>query len=145
MRYTQVVNVDRLRRLARLAEQIHADDRDLQGEPYMRHVHAVTSNVSEQAMPIALFHDALEDHPDSYRDVAKALDTTELAAVILITRLPGEKYADYIERIAAHPGAVGALVREVKLADLHHNLGRLPPSLARLRPRYESAIARLTG
>ena len=49
----------------------------------------------------------------------------------------------YIERIAAAEGKPGELAREVKRADLRHNLGRLTAELDGLRPRYERALERL--
>lgn len=52
-------------------------------------------------------------------------------------------YERYIDRIAVAEGKPGELAREVKRADLQHNLGRLTPELELLRPRYERALERL--
>jgi hypothetical protein len=64
-------------------------------------------------------------------------------AVKLLTRNPSHTYEQYVERLATAPGRTGELAREVKRADLQHNLGRLTLDLERLRPRYEQALARL--
>jgi len=52
---------------------------------------------------------------------------------------------DYIERLATATGRAGVLAREVKGADLRHNLGRLTPDLEGFRARYEGALQRLQG
>jgi hypothetical protein len=54
-----------------------------------------------------------------------------------------ESYSSFIERVATFPGRPGELAREVKVADVRDNLGRLTPELERLRARYEAALRRL--
>lgn len=87
---------DRLAALTVLALRMHEGQVDKQGRPYSEHILAVTAAVSDEAKPVALFHDAIAD-----------------------------------------------LAREVKVADLRHNLGRLTPELESLRPQYEKALAAL--
>ena len=48
-------------RLHNIASDLHAGQTDRGGNPYMRHVEAVADSVSDDAKPVALFHDALED------------------------------------------------------------------------------------
>jgi hypothetical protein len=71
---------------------------------------------------------------------------TEIAALELLSKRPEEAddYDIFIRRIAEAPGREGELAREVKLADLRDNLGRLPdseePDWLRLRSQYERAL-----
>lgn len=137
------MGIDRIRELLQLAQRIHAGQTDGQGKPYIEHLLAVARAVSEPAKPVALLHDAIEDHPETLTELERTLTIVELTAVLLLTRRPGDTYAEYIERIATWPGQVGEIGREVKTADVEHNLGRLPASLERLRPRYTAALERL--
>ena len=59
-------------RLHGIAADAHADQTDKSGRPYIEHVEAVADSVSDEAKPVALFHDALEDtelSPEMLRDV----------------------------------------------------------------------------
>ena len=100
---------------------------------------AVADSVSPEAKPVALFHDALEDTPLTEEHLGEVLTPDELAAVKILTRDHHDRaegaYLRYIERIAAAEGKPGELAREVKRADLRHNLGRLTAELDGLRPR----------
>ncbi len=125
------------------AARRHCGHVDKQGAPYIEHLTRVAAAVSPEAKPVALFHDAVEDGKATRQELAALLSETELAAVRLLTRDPEVPYADYIDQIAGAAGVAGALAREVKLADLGDNLGRLTPALEGLRGRYEDAVARL--
>jgi tRNA nucleotidyltransferase (CCA-adding enzyme) len=145
-----------LHKLYNVANNAHAGQTDLQKRPYIEHVLAVADSVSDRAKPVALFHDALEDTKLTPEDLRAALIEPRvtkpeqademLDAIKLLTRPPGDdmNYDDYIERIATAKGTAGELAREVKRADLQHNLGRLVPELEHLRPKYEDALNRLT-
>jgi hypothetical protein len=136
-----------------VAIRAHAGQQDKQGQPYLLHVLRVVEAVGDEAKVVAALHDALEDggarafnaimHPglsQKQRDTLGDLTRGE------------ESYADYIERIDISGNDIA---REVKLADLHDNLGRIPtraenvggnPSEALwepLRRRYERAIKTL--
>lgn len=133
---------DRLTTIREAAERIHAGDVDKQGRPYIEHLAAVADAVSDAAKPVAWMHDAIEDHP-SFETLATAgrlLNRDELRAVLLLTREVDEPYADYIAFIATSRQRGADLAREVKLADVRDNLGRLTPELEQLRARYEKAL-----
>lgn len=137
-----------LRRLTHLRDvacEMHRGQVDGQGAPYAEHVLAVAGAVTERAVPVALFHDVMEDERAPREALVGLLSPDELGAVDLLTRPKGLAYAAYIEQIRNAPGAAGDLAREVKIADLRHNHGRLTPELERLRPRYERALAELAG
>lgn len=135
---------DRLAALTVLALRMHEGQVDKQGHPYSEHILAVTAAVSDWAKPVALFHDVFEDGRATRQDLRDAgLSWDELAAVHLLTRPAFFKYADHIEVLRSGTGLEFDLAREVKVADLRHNMGRLTPELESLRPRYEKALATL--
>ncbi len=139
-----------------VAIRVHADQRDKQGEPYLLHVLRVAEAVFDEAKIVAVLHDVIED--DDHFHSLPMLDDDERGAVLLLTRTEPETYARYIENIAEAMGREGRLAREVKLADLRDNLGRMPAKQekwggawrsmrpeewASLRRRYEKAIETL--
>lgn len=147
-----------------VAIKVHADQRDKQGEPYLLHVLRVVEAVSDEAKVIAALHDVIEDASWSEYEIQQAgvgLDVPEIVALQLLTRV-GHTYSQYIGFIAE---SGSALAREVKLADLRDNLGRIPaepenvfgrqPSpeshsgwvltWASLKARYEKALAVLSS
>lgn len=81
---------------------------------------------------LGLLHDSVEDGwlPWALLPWWPALDA--------ITRRPGEVYAAYIERVALNPVA-----RQVKIADLRHNLKRCERARPSLAKRYRRALALL--
>lgn len=135
---------NRLKELDLIAQIVHAGQVDQQGAPYIDHLRAVAGTVSSPAKPVALFHDSIEDHQLTADELAHILTPVELAAVQLLTRDPDVSYKAFIRKIANAQGAAGELAREVKIADVHHNLGRLVPHLEHLRRRYERALKILT-
>ena len=135
---------DRIAALERVAERVHHGQVDQQGAPYILHLRRVANAVSGPAKPVALFHDAIEDHRISPDQLRALLTADGYAAVLAVTRDPDRQtYAEFIESIAARAGRVGEIAREVKRADVADNLGRLTPDLERLRARYEAALKHL--
>jgi (p)ppGpp synthase/HD superfamily hydrolase len=133
----------RLDQLRSIALAAHDGQLDKQGRPYSDHILAVADAVSDAAKPVALFHDAIEDDRMTWAELRKVLYRDEMLAVDLLTRRRDVPYAEYVAEIRDAPGHAGELAREVKRADLEHNLGRITPELERLRPRYEAAVAAL--
>ena len=137
---------DRITELERVAEHIHDGQLDQQGVPYIEHIRRVAAAVSQPAKPVALFHDAIEDERIMPDELRALLTSNEYAAVLTVTRdADRETYSEFIERVATCSGTAGELAREVKIADVRDNLGRLTPQLERLGPRYEDALHRLGG
>jgi hypothetical protein len=144
-----------------VAIRVHADQRDKQGEPYLLHVLRVVEAVSDDAKVVAALHDVAEDGGAAGRLLIRDLNLSEVegVALALLTRDHGCSYNSYIAAIHARPR--DDIAREVKLADLKDNLGRIPsePRLnddetaydywvrdwSGLKRRYEKAIERLEG
>ena len=133
-----------------VAIQVHADQRDKQGKPYLLHVLRVVEAVAGDAKVVAALHDVREDGGDTGYRAMLALDLSseEAVALALLTRDKACSYESYIAAINARPS--DDIAREVKLADLRDNLGRIPMDGAQpwgwpttLKDRYEKAIATL--
>lgn len=149
-----------------IAIKVHADQRDKQGQPYLLHVLRVVEAVSSNGSKVvAALHDAFEQGDWGANDTSKvceALDQDEVAALDLLTHVGDDTYAEYIDRIADRFSPPATIAREVKLADLRDNLGRIPPEpdirqvgnrsghsdwflrWGSLEARYERAITTLT-
>jgi (p)ppGpp synthase/HD superfamily hydrolase len=145
-----------------VAIHVHADQRDKQGEPYLLHVLRVVEAVDgERAKVLAALHDVWEDAGVAALDPEEVFERDGIFianSLEVLTRSKAETYAEYIQAIAdGHSATWVAEIREVKLADLRDNLGRIPPvdatwvtdseakSWASLKVRYEKAIATLEG
>tara|TARA_R110000824_G_scaffold288848_1_gene477309 strand:+ start:726 stop:1145 length:420 start_codon:yes stop_codon:yes gene_type:complete len=107
-------------------------------EPYMTHVDAVANQFDDPHLQrIAYLHDTVEDGKIGVEDIHERFGENVGHAVNAMTRKQGEKYFDYIGRVAEHPEA-----RRVKIADLTHNLSNEPPES--LKRRYEKALEMLS-
>ena len=119
------------------AEQAH--EGQMYGEePYMYHVDEVASQFQDPLLQrIAYLHDVVEDGKVSIDDIHERFGEEVGHGVDAMTRRPDENYFDYIQRVGEHPHA-----RQVKVADLTHNLSGDPPGS--LRQRYEKALEMLS-
>lgn len=151
-----------------IAIKVHADQCDKQGQPYLLHVLRVVEAVSDEAKVVAALHDVVEDSDQDVMGLGKQLNLSrrEQQALALLTRGDGESYTGYIAQLSDEGSATWTdqkafwLAREVKLADLTDNLGRIPPEpfvghpvaavvtqwradWEPLKRRYEKAIATL--
>ena len=127
----------------RIAANAHAGQTDKAGRPYIEHVARVAGRAANpHQATIAWLHDVVEDTSTTLEDLRKAgFDAGTLAGVDLLTRRRGERYQEYIRRIAeaGDPDA-----RAVKLADLRDHLEHHPEAIgASLRRRYEEALRTL--
>lgn len=136
---------------ARLAEVAHAGQVDKQGRDYFEaHLEPIATALESfggEAVMAGYLHDIVED-TDFTPDLLRGAGVPDgvVDAVVSVTRVPGEEYAELIERAAAHQ-----LGRLVKLADNALNvlsnggLAALDPEQARtmLEERYLPARARL--
>lgn len=89
----------------------------------------------EDVMSVALLHDILEDTSvtvDNLRE--KGFNETVIEAVVAITKVKGESYQDYLERVRANK-----IARFVKIRDIKHNLYDQPSK--RQIEKYLQALA----
>lgn len=131
-----------------LAERAHAGQVDKAGAPYIAHPRRVAAGVAGRGgtahqRAAALLHDVLEDTELTETDLHDAGVPPEVvAAVVALTRRPGEDHCVAVSRAAADP--VAALVKRCDVQDNTDplRLGRLDlTTRRRLVTRYDRALA----
>ena len=96
----------------------HQGQVDKTGAPYYLHPLKVASFVSsEEAAIVALLHDTLEDTDATREEIAGLFGSEVADRVELATHKKGDSYMDYVKKAGSDP-----VTREVKLADLRHNM-----------------------
>ncbi len=103
----------------KIACDVHADQRDKAGEPYILHPLRLMQRLKDKStMIVAVLHDVIED---SRHDLdflqAQGFDKSILEAVDAITKRNNEAYKDFIERLSFNDMAA-----KVKIEDLRDNL-----------------------
>ena len=120
-----------------LATNAHAGQFDRGGNPYILHpmkvMHYLKSD-DEELQCMALLHDVIEDTKTTWDDLI-AVGCTErvINGVKALTKMPGESYDQYKERVFANADAM-----KVKMADLRHNT-----DIRRLKGVTEKDIIRM--
>ena len=129
-------------RLARgFAIEAHDRQVDRAGNPYWLHLATVAGLVEPgKQRAAAWLHDVLEDTDRTRNDLERVgVDPDAIEIVAALTRVDGETYQQYIERVAGSgPDAIA-----VKRADLADHLGRPAALNAGLETRYRKAVKRL--
>jgi len=136
----------------KLATEKHAGQTDKGGQAYIQHPTRVMQTVLSQGYDesvaiAAILHDTIEDTDLTLADVEKEFGPRVAATLSLLSKLPGENYQSFIDRIIASKN-VDAI--KVKLADLIDNmdmsrLGRDPDEWDKKRlNKYEKAFQQLT-
>ena len=102
-----------------LAIEKHKNQKDKSGKPYILHpLHIMETVKSDDAKIVAILHDIIEDTDVTEEDLLKAgLSKYIVDAIVLLTRPYDEDYMDYVKKVSSNP-----LAKEVKLADLEHNM-----------------------
>jgi len=106
-----------------IALALHADDREEDGTPLMRHIRRVARRTPPEAQALAWLHEALEVTGVSEHELlAGGLTLDELRALRLLNRATDSRserlYMAHVELIARAEGESGRLARMVKVADL---------------------------
>ena len=120
-----------------LAVEAHAGQFDKAGAPYILHplkvMHYVTSD-DEEVLSIAVLHDSFEDNKNMTVEyfASKGITTRVILGVLALTKMPGESYEVYKQKVKGNADAV-----KVKKADLRHN-----SDIRRLKGVTEKDIAR---
>jgi (p)ppGpp synthase/HD superfamily hydrolase len=120
-----------------IATNGHAGQFDKGGRPYILHplavMHILNSN-DEELSVAAVLHDLIEDTKVTYAELrAAGISERVITIVKALTKVPGETYEEYKERVMSNPDAM-----KVKLADLTHN-----SDIRRLKGVTEKDIARM--
>lgn len=114
-----------LKKAIELASRAHAGQVDKAGQPYILHPEAVAARCQGTAAKIvAWLHDVMEDSDIGLDELrAEGIPEVCLEALCLLCHDDAQPYEDYIRQLST-----SSLAREVKLADLDHNMdqSRLP-------------------
>ncbi len=102
-----------------IALTAHQGQKDKAGAPYILHpLRVMLSMETELEMVAAVLHDVVEDSGLTVEDLRReGIPEAALAAVAHLTRVEGEGYDDFIERVKQND-----IASKVKLADLEDNL-----------------------
>ena len=133
-----------------IVTKLFNDKCDKGGFAYVVHLLKVYSGVSEYIEKVcALLHDVVEDTLVTYEDLSLVGYPSDVIEILrILTKLKGEDYRDYIERIVKSEN-IHAM--HIKLSDLRHNmdLGRIKNPTAndyeRVSKRYEPAYERINN
>jgi len=121
-----------------IATNGHHGQFDKAGNPYILHpfaVMAILNTNDEELQCVALLHDVIEDTKTTFQDLRDAgFSDRVIAAVRLVTKMPGQTYEEYKEAVFSNTDAM-----RVKIADLTHN-----SDIRRLKGISEKDIERMT-
>jgi len=131
-----------------IVTRVFSDKEDKGGMPYVIHLLKVYSKVTDYTEKVcALLHDVVEDTPITFLDMKEFGYSKEIIDILkILTKLKGEDYRDYIDRIIESEN-IHAM--NIKLADLKHNMDitriKNPTrnDYERISKRYEPAYQRI--
>lgn len=97
----------------------HKNQVDKSNIPYVFHPWHIAEKFSEEKnVIVSLLHDVLEDTDTTIDELRKeGFDEEIIEALKVLNHEKGEDYFSYIKKIAKNP-----LARDVKIADLKHNM-----------------------
>lgn len=123
-------------RAAKIAEEVHAAQRDKTGLPYIEHCRRVADAVETMDQKVvAYLHDVLEKGESWSRVKLEAIFGPAIAsAVDAMSRRDGEDYLAFVRRAASNP-----LALPVKRADLKDNIWQ-SRQVGASPARYEEAL-----
>lgn len=125
---------DYLEKAANVMLEAHAGQFRKNGAAYETHPRTVAAIFERKSMRIiGLLHDVLEDAEQKYdaEKLRQMFPEWVVARLVILTRKPDEDYFDYIERVNTDDAC-----REIKLADLWHNLSDSRPGSRRDKYRF---------
>ena len=137
---------DKVLEALRFAEAMHKGQVDKAGVPYIEHPKKVASMVDgDDAKIVALLHDTVEDTGATVEEIRSMFGDRVADAVACLTHDKSVPYLEYVANIKGND-----LAREVKLADLKHNmdLSRIPNvtdvDIQRVNRKYRPAFEMLS-
>jgi (p)ppGpp synthase/HD superfamily hydrolase len=133
--YTEENKTANLERAIELAVRHHKGQVDKAGQAYILHpLRLMLAMSTEREKIVAVLHDIVEDTPITLDDLRKeGFSEMIIAAIECVTKIKGENYDSFIERISHNP-----LATAVKLADLEDNM-----DLSRLSEVTEKDLLRV--
>lgn len=119
----------------------HRNQKRFGCEPFRIHPETVAARLPRAFKPLGLTHDVMEDNPEEYplSRMQELFPTWITERLVVLTKLPGELYDNYILRILASRDYG---IWTTKSEDLRHNIETLKPGS--LRDKYRLSL-RLLG
>lgn len=107
-----------LEKALEIATKAHSGQFDKVGKEYINHPIAVSNLCfTKEAKIVGLLHDVVEDTDITLEDLSKDFSSDIIEAIRLVTKTENYVIEDYYQNIKNN-----AIAREVKLADLTHNM-----------------------
>lgn len=105
-----------------IALDAYADKKDKAGKTYILHPLRIMSKMNtEEEMSVALLHDVIEDSDYTVEDLlSKNIPAEVVSAVQCLTKIKGENYEKFIERVLKNK-----LASKIKKADIEDNINIL--------------------
>lgn len=107
--------------------------------PYITHPEAVANSFPvdhEIHRAIAWLHDVVEDTPLTCTEIFEmGIPQVVVDIVDILTHIKGEDYLTYLLRVKGD-----RMARDVKIADIKHNLSTLEPKNKTMRDKYTLAL-----
>lgn len=110
--------MSKLEQAIQLATKLHDGQVDKAGERYIEHPLRVMNSVDgETEKIVAVLHDTVEDTSVTMAELEDLFGSLVASAVEALTRLAGEDYFDFINRVKQNP-----IAAKVKVADIKDNM-----------------------
>jgi len=128
--------MDKQIRLAKkIATEAHKGQKRWDGTPYIKHPEAVAKSLDIPMLKVvAWLHDVLEDTEITGEQLfEKGIDKHLISSILNLTRRPGQNYKDFILQVKNNH-----IAKEVKIADLKHNMSNLKEGC--MKDKYRLAL-----
>ena len=114
--------MDLIEKSLKIALKAYAGQKDKAGKTYILHPLRLMNNVdTEEEMAIALLHDVIEDSDFTEHDLLdKGIPSKVIEAVKCLSKLDGENYDDFIDRVLENE-----LATKIKIVDIEDNINIL--------------------
>lgn len=103
----------------RIVKEAFKDKFDKGGKPYINHLLSVSSRLTtDEEKTVGLLHDLLEDCLEwNEEKLSLEFPNNIVESVVCLTKIKGEKYSDYLDRVKTNEIAL-----KVKISDLKDNM-----------------------
>lgn len=132
--YSKLKDLPDYERAEIIAEEMFKGVKDKEGKPYIEHLRFVSEQLeTEEGKIVGLLHDLIEDTDTTLLELQEVGYSDKiLYSLVLLTKVKGTPYSEYIDKILASGDEVAIRVKE---ADMRNNMD--PERIARLTPEYQ--------
>lgn len=132
--YSKLKDLPDYERAEIIAEEMFKGVKDKEGKPYIEHLRFVSeAQPTEEGKIVGLLHDLIEDTNTTLLELQEVGYSDKiLYSLVLLTKVKGISYSEYIDKILASGDEIAIRVKE---ADMRNNMD--PERIARLTPEYQ--------